>query len=59
MFYACIYNNVSARIDRIVGPPMTLDAAIAFLEKHYHAEYRNCDAIPQPVNHSYFKKDQP
>lgn len=48
-FQPCIFDPKTNRIDKAVGPAMSNEEAVKFLKRHYPYEYRNCDAIPQPV----------
>ena len=48
-FYPCIFDQKTNHIDKAVGPAMSHEEAIRFLKNNYRFEYRNCDAIPQPV----------
>lgn len=54
-YYPCIMDKVTGRISVRKGPVMTREQAVEFLRKNYKYTWLACEAIPQPVNHSYFK----
>lgn len=50
LFYPCIENSRTGRINvKASGTPMTHEQASTWLKVHYPGRYRNCEAIPQPV----------
>lgn len=54
-YYACLMDDEPGRISMIVAGPCTKEQAEAHLKIHYKDLWLNCEAIPQPVTHPYFK----
>lgn len=55
LYFPCRENPRTGRINiRLTTKPMTKDAASDFLKQNYSQQWRNCEAIPQPVSHPYF-----
>ena len=57
LYYPCIYNNRNGRIDiKVSQKPMTKEKAENVLKrKKYLKLWLSGEAIPQHVNHPYFK----
>ncbi len=55
LYYPCVIDLKLGRISKIVGNKMTRDKAIECLKEHHYDSWRIGEAIPQPVDHPYFK----
>lgn len=54
LYFPCIMDEKSGRINKKVGEAMTLTEAIALLRREHNSAWLLCLAIPQPTTHSYF-----
>lgn len=55
LYYPCVIDLRSGRISKIVAGKMTKDKAVEYLKENHYDFYRVGEAIPQPINHPYFK----
>lgn len=56
LYYPCIADS-SGKIRKPVSTvAMTKDEASDYLRVYYRREWLICDAVPQPINHHYFKQ---
>lgn len=55
LYYPCVFNPRTSRIDLPVGKAMSRESAENVLKRKYRRAWLDCDAIPQPVTHPYFK----
>lgn len=57
LFWPCILNPKTGKIStKVSRNPMTREEAEWFLRRLYPVEWLKTEAIPQPVEHPYFKE---
>lgn len=54
LFYPCVIDNKTGRINKVVGEAMKHDDAADYLRKQHNRNWLLCEALPQPVTHRYF-----
>lgn len=55
LYYPCGLNKRTGKISEKLGEAMEKNEAETFLKRFYWSEWVRLEAIPQPVNHPYFK----
>jgi len=50
LFYPALWDDVKCRTIYVVGDEMTYDEAERYLRRHHRGMWRNCDAIPIPLD---------
>lgn len=54
LYYPCLPDRVTGRINNRVGDAMTKEQAENHLKEHHYGLWVLAQAIPQPVTHPYF-----